>query len=451
MQEEKTKLNAVTPALDIPTPNLDELEKGPWPSYVSGLKRLAAGDAAHAKMMRGVIGTLEQSFINRRGYWKGGTVGVVGYGGGVIPRFSELKDDTGETMYPDALEFHTVRIMPPWGNHYTSGLLRKMCDIWEETGTGLIALHGQSGDIMFQGTDTDGVQDAFNKMNSPETFEELGVEDFQLDMGGAGPAVRTSVACVGAARCEQSCYDEGDLQRATINEFLDDLHRPALPYKMKWKFSGCPNDCTNAIQRADMAVIGTWRDDIKINQEGWKAFVADKGAKHVVDNITSRCPGQCMEMAEDTSLTIDNKQCVRCMHCINVVSSVSEKYVGKDGNAILAQGDDKGITILMGGKRTLKVGDMFGTVIVPFMKVDTEEGKERFLEICGDHVDFFAENALEHERSGEMIERIGLPAYLEGMDLEVEMPMIDSPRQSSYVRMDGWDDEVAKWEEKKSA
>jgi dissimilatory sulfite reductase (desulfoviridin) alpha/beta subunit len=27
--------------------------------------------------------------------------------------------------------------------------------------------------------------------------------------------------------------------------------------------------------------------------------------------------------------------------------------------------------------------------------------------------DFFAENALEHERSGEMIERIGLPAYLE--------------------------------------
>jgi len=158
-----------------------------------------------------------------------------------------------------------------------------------------------------------------------------------------------------------------------------------------------------------------------------------------------------MEMAEDTSLTIDNKQCVRCMHCINVVSSVSEKYVGKGGDAILAQGDDKGLTILMGGKRTLKVGDMFGTVIVPFMKVENEDDKERFLEICGDHVDFFAENALEHERSGEMIERIGLPAYLEGMDLDVEMSMIDSPRQSSYVRMDGWDDEVAKWEEKKSA
>ncbi|MBT3196228.1 MAG: hypothetical protein HN344_00780, partial [Gammaproteobacteria bacterium] len=70
---EKTKLNAVSPELDIPTPNLDELEKGPWPSYVSGLKRLVASDATHTKMMRGVVGTLEQSFINRRGYWKGGT------------------------------------------------------------------------------------------------------------------------------------------------------------------------------------------------------------------------------------------------------------------------------------------------------------------------------------------------------------------------------------------
>jgi len=448
---EKTKLNANIPELDIPTPNLDELEKGPWPSYVGSLKRISAADNKHSKMMRGVTGTLEQSFVNRRGYWKGGTVGVIGYGGGIIPRFSELKNDSGETMYPDALEFHTVRIMPPAGLHYTSDLLRKMCDVWGETGTGLICMHGQSGDILLQGTDTDGVQIAFNKLNDTETFKDLGAEDFCFDLGGAGPAVRTAASCVGAARCEQSCFDEGDLLQATINEFLDDMHRPALPYKMKWKFSGCPNDCTNAIQRADMAVIGTWRDDIKINQEGWKAFVADKGAKYVTDNITSRCPTQCMNMGEDNSLEIINKECVKCMHCINVVSSQSEKYVGKDGDAILAQGDDKGISILMGGKRTLKIGDLFGTVIVPFMKMESEEDKERFLEICGDHVDFFAENALEHERSGEMIERIGLPAYLEGMDLDVEMSMIDSPRQSSYVRMDGWDDEVAKWEEKKSA
>jgi hypothetical protein len=37
ISENITKINANSPALDIPTPNLDELEKGPWPSYVSGL------------------------------------------------------------------------------------------------------------------------------------------------------------------------------------------------------------------------------------------------------------------------------------------------------------------------------------------------------------------------------------------------------------------------------
>jgi dissimilatory sulfite reductase alpha subunit len=64
------------------TPNLDELEKGPWPSFVTGLKRLAKDN----DMMVDLMGQLETSYQTRFGYWKGGTVGVVGYGGGVIPR-----------------------------------------------------------------------------------------------------------------------------------------------------------------------------------------------------------------------------------------------------------------------------------------------------------------------------------------------------------------------------
>ena len=48
-----TKLNIQRPDVtDISTPNLDELEKGPWPSFVSGLKRLAAGSHEGAKMAR---------------------------------------------------------------------------------------------------------------------------------------------------------------------------------------------------------------------------------------------------------------------------------------------------------------------------------------------------------------------------------------------------------------
>ena len=129
------------------TPMLDVLEDGPWPSFVTGLKRLAGDEKnPQAGMMNDLLGQLERSYETRKGFWKGGTVGVYGYGGGVIPRFSEIAED-----YPESAEFHTLRIQPPAGMHYDTATLRKLCDIWEKHGSGLIALHGQSGDIMFQG------------------------------------------------------------------------------------------------------------------------------------------------------------------------------------------------------------------------------------------------------------------------------------------------------------
>lgn len=406
------------------TPLLDQLESGPWPSFITGLKRLAQDEGKpYQNMMIDLLGQLEHSYETKKGYWKGGTVGVIGYGGGVIPRFSEVGQ-----QFPDSKEFHTLRIQPPAGMHYTTDIIRKMCDIWEKYGSGLVAFHGQSGDIMFQGVTTDNVQPAFDE------FNELG-----FDLGGAGPAVRTGMSCVGAARCEQSCTNEQKVHRTLVNRFLDDMHRPALPYKFKFKVSGCPNDCMNSIERADMAVIGTWRDDMKVNQEEVKAFVAKKSRKYVIDNVITRCPTNALSLNDDDTLNVDNRNCVRCMHCINVMTKA------------LSVGDDKGVTILMGGKRTLKIGDLMGTVVVPFMKLDTEEDFEAITELAEKTIDFFAENALEHERLGEMIERIGLVNFLEGIELEIDPNMIMEPRQSSYIRMDTWDDEVNKWNARKAA
>jgi sulfite reductase alpha subunit len=411
------------------TPMLDQLESGPWPSFITGIKRLAKDEGKpYQDMMVDLLGQLEHSYNTRKGYWKGGTVGVIGYGGGVIPRFSEVAE-----KFPSSKEFHTLRIQPPAGMHYTTDIVRKMCDVWEQHGSGLVAFHGQSGDIMFQGTTTDKVQEAFDEFN-----------DMGFDLGGAGPAVRTGMSCVGGARCEQSCANEQKIHRILVNNFLDDMHRPALPYKFKFKVSGCPNDCMNSIERADMAVIGTWRDDMKVDQAEVKAFVGQKGRKYVIDNVVSRCPTNALSLNDDDTLAVDNRNCVRCMHCINVMTKA------------LSVGDDKGVTVLMGGKRTLKIGDLMGTVIVPFMKLDTQADYDKLREMAEASIDFFAENALEHERLGEMIERIGLVNFLEGIEVEVDPNMVSDPRQSSYVRMDAWDDEAAKWftrkaEEKKAA
>ena len=423
------------------TPNLDQLESGPWPSFVTGIKRLAKTN----DMAVDLLGQLETSYQTKKGYWKGGTVGVFGYGGGIIPRFTELKNDKGEAVYPDAAEFHTLRVQPPAGMHYNTDVLRKMSDIWEKHGSGLIAFHGQSGDIMFQGASTANVQPAFDELN------ELG-----FDLGGAGPAVRTSMSCVGAARCENSCYDEATAHRTVLNNFLDDMHRPSLPYKFKFKFSGCPNDCMNSIQRADMAVIGTWRDNIRTDEKMAKQWFAKHGMDELVNDVVARCPTKTLQLKQiknlkkgkdissvainDThAIEIDNKDCVRCMHCINVMSGA------------LATGVDKGASILVGGKRTLKIGDLFGTVVIPFMKLETEEDMEKLVDLGQRTIDFFAENALEHERTGEMIERIGLVNFLEAMEIEIDANMVAHPRTNPYVRTDGWDDEVAKVNAKKQA
>ncbi len=424
-----------------PTPNLDELEKGPWPSFVTGLKRLAKDK----DYMVDVLGHLEHSYKTRKGYWKGGTVGVIGYGGGVIPRFTEIKDDKGEAVFKDAAEFHTLRIMPPPGMHYDTGTLRKFCDIWDKYGSGLIALHGQSGDIMLQGCTTENVQPAFDAIN------EMG-----FDMGGAGPAVRTSMSCVGAARCEQSCFDEAKAQKMVVNTFLDDIHRPALPYKFKFKFSGCGNDCMNAIHRADMAVIGTWRDNMRTDNELGKKWFAKHGMNELVNDVVSRCPTKALQIkdAKDVNkaahissvalndaqcLEIDNKDCVRCMHCVNVMTGA------------LAPGKDKGASILVGGKSHLKIGSLMGTMIIPFMKLEKDEDYEGLVELAQSIIDFFAENALEHERTGEMIERIGLVNFLEGIGLDIDANMVNNPRMNPYVNTGDWDEEVAKIKAKKAA
>ncbi|MCC0020963.1 MAG: dissimilatory-type sulfite reductase subunit alpha [Nitratireductor sp.] len=401
-----------------PTPNLDQLEGGPWPSFVTGLKRLRDSKGKkYAAMMNDLLGQLEHSYENRLGYWKGGTVSVFGYGGGIIPRFSEVAD-----KFPESKEFHTLRVQPPAGYHYTTDILRQLCDVWEEHGSGLIAFHGQSGDIMFQGTSTENTQKAFDALN------EIG-----FDLGGAGPALRTSMSCVGHARCEMSMYDEVKAHRSVINNFLDEMHRPSFPYKFKFKFSGCPNDCVNAIHRADFAVIGTWKDDMKVDQTEVKAYVEEVGRKYMIDSVISMCPTRALSLNDDDTLEVDNKSCVRCMHCINVM------------NKALAPGDERGASILIGGKRALKIGDLMGTVVIPFMPLKDDEDYENLVELAETVMEFFAENALDHERVGETIDRIGMPAFLEGIGVEPDPNMVRHPRTSCYVRTDDFDEEAEKY------
>ena len=386
-----------------PTPMLDELETGPWPSFISGLKGMA--ERTRKPMLRGVLDQLEYSYQTRTGYWEGGLVTVYGYGSGIISRRSMIKD-----KFPEAYEFHTFRVQPAPGLHYNTKMLRDLCDSWEKHGSGLIALHGQTGDIMLQGIEEARVQECFDEINQNG-----------WDLGGAGAAMRTGVSCVGPARCEHACYDTLELHHKVLSHFTGDVHRPQYNYKFKFKFSGCPNDCSNAIFRSDLAVIGMWRDAIQVDPEAMEAWIDKNGVEFLVNNVINRCPTQALSLV-DGKMVIDNGNCVRCMHCINVMTET------------LSPGRERGLAILLGGKNTLKVGAMGGTMLVPFFKMENEDDIKRFISLSTTLIEWWCENGFDHERIGETIERVGLKQFLDGVGLAASVDMVAKPRSNPYYK-----------------
>ena len=388
-----------------PTPILDELVDGQWPSFIKGFKDF--GERTEKPMVRGVLDQLEYSYKTKMGYWKGGLVTVKGYGAGIITRFSMIKD-----KFPEAKEFHTFRVQPAPGLHYSTKMLRELCDIWEKHGSGFITLHGQTGNIQLQGIEQDKTQECFDELNQAG-----------WDLGGAGATVRTAASCVGPARCEQACFDNLKVHEKVLKYYAGMTHRPEFNYKLKFKFSACPNDCANAIMRADVALIGTWRDSIQIEQEYVKEWMDEYGEDALFDQVVNMCPTKAISHKIGTStIEIDNKNCVRCMHCINVIPKA------------LSPGKERGASLLMGGKNTLKVGVNLGSMMIPFMKLDTDEEVEEFIELMDEVFDWWDENGLDHERVGETIERVGMKQFLEAVGIEANIDMIVRPRDNPYYK-----------------
>jgi len=384
----------------VPTPMLDELEKGPWPSFVKEIKKRADKSATCADL----LGILEQSYNERIGHWKhGGIVGVFGYGGGVIGRYTDLPE-----KYPGVAHFHTMRVNMPAGWFYTSTALRTLSDIWERHGSGLTNMHGSTGDIVFLGTTTDHLEPA---------FAELTAAGF--DLGGSGSDLRTPSACCGMARCEWACYDTMDFCHEITQHFQDELHRPAFPYKFKIKASGCPNDCVASIARADFSVIGNWKDRIQVDQAEVGNYL--KGGMDIVSDVIMNCPGKCMKLTGD-KLAIDDNDCKHCMHCINVMPKA------------LRPGKERGATILLGAKAPIMEGALLSSVLVPFVKMeppydDVKELIEAIWEVWN-------EDGKNRERVGEFIQRVGMGNFLAAVGLEPIPEMVSAPRDNPYVFYD---------------
>jgi len=423
------------------TPLLDQLESGPWPSFVSDLKQQAEVRAKNEENIEfqipvdavdDLLGILELSFNDGTTHWKhGGIVGVFGYGGGVIGRYCDQPQ-----KFPGVAHFHTMRVAQPGGKYYTAEYLKNLCDIWDLRGSGVTNMHGSTGDIILLGTTTPQLE---------EIFYEL-THTYNQDLGGSGSNLRTPADCIGSSRCEYACYDTQALCYDLTQEYQDELHRPAFPYKFKFKFDGCPNGCVASIARSDMSFIGTWKDEIRVDQEAVAGYVGgeipsnagahagrDWGAFDIQKEVVGLCPTNCMKY-EAGKLEINNKECVRCMHCINVMPRA------------LRVGKDTGCSILVGAKAPILDGAQMGSLLIPFIKV--EEPYDEIKKIIEDVWDWWMEEGKNRERLGELIKRQGLQKILEVTGTTPDARHVQEPRSNPYIFWkedevtDGWDRDI---------
>jgi sulfite reductase alpha subunit len=418
------------------TPLLDELEKGPWPSFVSDVKKMAAKGN---KMCEDWLGLMELSYKDKEGHWKhGGIVGVFGYGGGVIGRYCDRPD-----LFPNVAHFHTMRVNQPASKYYNTETLRKLCDLWDAHGSGLTNMHGSTGDIVLLGTTTDQLEPVFYELT----------HNFNMDLGGSGSNMRTPEGCLGMSRCEWSCINTQDIIYDLTQEYQDALHRPMFPYKFKFKASGCPMDCVAAIARSDCSIIGTWRDNVRIDQEAVKAYAGGELVPHagadgqrkdfdIKAEVIDLCPTHCMEY-DGQSLKIYDEDCVRCMHCIRVMPRA------------LRPGLDLGATVLVGAKAPILEGAQLSSVVIPFIKMESPYAE--FKEFVEKMWEWWMENGRNRERLGEMIQRLSLREFIKAVGIEPDPRMVNTPRFNPYIFYDpavvpgGWEHDAAAFRKRHQA
>jgi len=384
-----------------PTPMMDAVAQGPWPSHVNELKQT-----------KYPVRMYEEALQKRTTQWGyGGYVSLPGVAAGVLVRASARPEITKGSNF--------LRIMDPCGNFFKADAMRQLCDIADKYAYGLLHLLSTGGDLEMLGIPTENLKPAV------EEITRIG-----FDVGSTGDDYRTSEECIGPAKCDLALYDTLGFRYAWYQRFLDDVQYPRFPHKVKCKFSACPNDCVRGGQKADIFVCGVFKDLPKIDQAKVAAWVKGGGD---IGTVCTRCPGGCLKWDAVQGLSIDGDSCFRCMYCINKIPGVRP-------------GDDRGMAILVGGKMRGKYGPMLAKVLVPFMKAEPPDYREVF-DFIERLTEVYDANARKKERIGDFLLRIGMDEFFRLVGVGPSPQLFAQPRTNLFYH---WAPEEVK-DERQSA
>lgn len=353
---------------------LKELEKGPWPSHVSEMRK--TGYPLH------VYGV---GLVARKSPWGPSVVKT--------KRLTGVLARVARDWVPGGGEEVHFRVFNTPGKFYPTWYLRKLIQISREYGIGLIEAVGQTGALVINIKSKEVAEKAI------EALREAGT-----DVGGSGDAIRELNACVGPALCEFALYDtlKWFTSFRSDKRIQDAIAVPGFPYKFKIKFSGCPMDCARA-NRADLGFIGVWKGPPEVDQELLKKKVEAKEV--TIEELVAGCPtGAISWDAERKVLKIDGARCKKSMHCI------------RKAFPAIKPGKARRVAVLVGGGSKGRLGPKLGWFI-GYVKPDEID---KAIDLVFKVIEPWDKEALAKVRLGDYIMMEGLHKFIAkaGIDLE---------------------------------
>jgi anaerobic sulfite reductase subunit C len=196
-----------------------------------------------------------------------------------------------------------------------------------------------------------------------------------VEVGVAGPTVRTVTACQGSRVCRSGVIDSPALAEAVDRE----LYGKPAPHKFKIGISGCVNNCIKA-EENDAGI------------KGWIGPHWEAPACTFCGACQAVCPTKAISASGDgKTLVVDPALCIGCGDCIPSCPTGSMRE------------QTRGYRIFAGGKFGRR--PFLGKRILGVLRTK-EEAMAAILAV----LDFFRAHGKPRERFGDTLQRTGFPA-----------------------------------------
>jgi dissimilatory sulfite reductase (desulfoviridin) alpha/beta subunit len=257
----------------------------------------------------------------------------------------------------------------PYRNLYSVAQLRTIKNVIEKYGSGKVHLSPRHN-LEIPEVKQKKLDDALKELYIAGLFP-----------GGAGSSVRNIFTC--PEWCSKSLRPVQELGKMVSLNFGD----RDMPNKITISFAGCSNGCSRP-HNSDIGIIAVG-----------KVEVSDKKCPDECSDCIKACRFQAIEKANG-NIRISSERCVDCCKCVEVC--------GED----ILEIKETGFKVLVGGKEGSTV--LFGKEYASFIKdFDVFEIIDRVLNNYQKKAMLRQGSTRKKERLGEVIERVGLEAFME--------------------------------------